>query len=253
MAQNGTQTDHRVTCIIPAYNEGPRIAAVLRVATAHALIDRVLVVDDGSSDTTAEIAAEFDRVEVIRLPENGGKTRAVATGLSRSNSPFVLLLDSDLTGLVNGDLAALILPVLDGRADIAISLRGNTPGIWKVLGLDYISGERMLRRDLIAAQLGELAELPPFGLEVWMNRICVALGARIAIVPWRRVASTSKNRKFGVIGGLKADMRMMGDLFRCIPPLQLLRQIIGMLQLRVQIAPTGRRRRRPGRRIFERN
>ena len=48
-----------LSCIIPAYNEAPRIAAVLEAVLAHPLITEVIVVDDGSQDNTAEVAERY--------------------------------------------------------------------------------------------------------------------------------------------------------------------------------------------------
>ena len=56
-----------ISCIIPAYNEGPRIKAVLDVVAAHPLIDEIIVVDDGSSDDTAALASGREKVVLIRL------------------------------------------------------------------------------------------------------------------------------------------------------------------------------------------
>ena len=77
----------RLSCIVPAYNEAPRIAAVLKAALATPEIDEVIMVDDGSSDGTAEVAealAEATKLRVIRQPENAGKTRAVARGVAEA-------------------------------------------------------------------------------------------------------------------------------------------------------------------------
>lgn len=228
----------RISCVIPAYNEGPRIKGVLDVVAAHPLIDEIIVIDDGSTDDTAAFASGRDKVLLIRLAENGGKTRALAAGLARARGTYVLLVDADLIGLGVADLTALILPVLDGRADMAISLRRNAPGLWHLLGIDYISGERVLRRALIADRLGELDALPRFGFEVWLNRVCIDAAARLAIVQWSRVDSPLKSRKYGILPGIVADLRMMSDLLRSAGPWQLLRQIVRMRKLRVRPVST---------------
>ena len=61
-----------LAAIIPAYNEGLVIGSVVLQARQHA--DRVIVVDDGSSDRTAAIA-RLAGADVIEMPENGGKAK----------------------------------------------------------------------------------------------------------------------------------------------------------------------------------
>ena len=85
----------------------------------------------------------------------------------------MLLLDADLVGLRPADVTALVRPVLDGSADVAISLRGNAPRLWRMIGLDYISGERVLPMDFLRPHLGALVDLPPFAFEVWLNRLFI--------------------------------------------------------------------------------
>lgn len=58
---------------------------------------RILVIDNGSSDGSAEIAEAMDGVEVIRMGENTGFCKAVNTGIKASDTPYVILLNNDLT------------------------------------------------------------------------------------------------------------------------------------------------------------
>ena len=222
----------RVSCIIPAYNEGARIGAVLQAVAGHPLIDEVLVIDDASRDNTAEVAAGADGVTLIRQPQNGGKTRALAAGFKAMRGTHVLMLDADLIGLTPDDVTALIAPVEAGKADMPISLRGNSPWPWRAIGLDYISGERVMHRDLLPP-LEALPGLANFGFEVYLNERVVAAQARLCVVPWPGVKSPAKAAKQGLWGGIKADAAMMLDIFRTIPAPRLLRQIVAMRRLRV--------------------
>jgi len=220
----------RLSCIIPAYNEAPRIAAVLASVVGHPLIDEVIVVDDGSSDGTAEVVAKVPGVRLIALAQNRGKSWAVATGIEAAGHDLVLLLDSDLLGLHQEDLTALIAPVREGRADVTISLRGNSPWPWRLIGLDYISGERVLRKALVGAPEA-LRALPRFGLEMHLNRRLIAARARIAVVRWPEVASPWKGAKRGRRAGILADLKMLADMFRTVPVHRALGQIVGMRAL----------------------
>lgn len=226
-------TGQGITCLIAAYNEAARIGPVLAAVAGHPLLARVIVIDDGSGDGTAEVAGAVPGVTVLRQDRNRGKTWALSVGIEAARDPLLLLLDADLVGLTPAHLTALIDPVQSGRADVAVSLRGNAPRPWQWLGLDYISGERVLPRDMLAGRTAELRALPKFGFEVALNRTILERRARLAVVSWREVASPLKAAKRGVWAGVKGDAAMMGDIFRTVSPLDAARQIAGLRRLRV--------------------
>lgn len=220
-----------LSCVIPAYNEAPRIAAVLASVVDHPAIDEVIVVDDGSSDGTAEAAAAVPGIRLIRLEQNRGKSWAVSVGIEAAAQELVLLLDSDLLGLGPEALDALIAPVRAGAADVSISLRGNSPWPWRAIGLDYISGERVMPKALIGAA-EDLRALPRFGLEMHLNRRWIAAQSRIAVVRWNTVASPWKGAKRGRWAGILADVKMLTDMFRTVPLHRAAAQIQAMRRLR---------------------
>ncbi|MDO5631766.1 MAG: glycosyltransferase [Paracoccus sp. (in: a-proteobacteria)] len=222
----------RLTCIIPAYNEGPRIACVAHVAATHPGIAETLIVDDGSTDDTAAQAATVPGARLIRRPRNGGKTAALAAGLAQAQGSHILLLDADLTGLTHNHLTALMTPVLQGRAQVAISLRGNAPALWRLIGLDYISGERVLPRGLIAPHIPHLSSLPPFGFEVFLNSLILCESLPLTVIRWPDVTSPLKHRKYGLWRGLRGDAGMIADMLRTHGPATLLNQIRQMRRLR---------------------
>lgn len=233
-----TKDSPRVSCIIPAFNEAVRIGCVLEAVAGHPDVAEVIVVDDASTDATAEIvaaiAATTPGLRLIRQPQNRGKTAALAAGIEAAGAPLLLLLDADLIGLTPAHIAALIAPVRSGRADISISLRDNAPRLWRAIGLDYISGERVLARSLLDQPLEVLLRLPKFGFEVYLNTLCIGRRCRIAVVDWPGVKSPFKQSKYGLLAGLRADARMMGDIFRTVSPARIVAQILAMRAMRVQ-------------------
>lgn len=216
--------DLTVTCLVPAWNEAPRIAAVLRAVVGHPLVDEVIVIDDASDDPTRAVA-ERAGARVLALPVNGGKSAAVAAGLREARGDLVLFLDADLIGLTADHVTALLSPVLTGQADATISLRQNAPLVWRLIGLDYISGERVMRRAPLIAALDRIAVLRRFGLEVFLNEAWLRAGLRVAVVRWPGVSSPVKARKHGLLRGIWADARMMADIFATVPPQVALGQI----------------------------
>jgi glycosyltransferase involved in cell wall biosynthesis len=114
----------RVAVVIPAKDEAERIAATVRSALTIPDVGTVLVVDDGSSDATSDLARAAG-AEVVRHERNRGKAAAMQTGadaVARTAPGSVLLfVDADLQDSA-ARTAVLAQPVLDGRADMTIAV-----------------------------------------------------------------------------------------------------------------------------------
>ncbi|MGC9516144.1 MAG: glycosyltransferase family 2 protein [Methanomicrobiales archaeon] len=125
----------KITAILPAYNEEVSIGSmVLRTAQ---YVDRVIVVDDGSTDETANIA-RMAGAEVASHPLNMGKGAALKTG-------FNMIEDADVVVTIDADgqhypkeIPALVKPIVDGEADVVNGSRyihgtdENTPAYRRV-------------------------------------------------------------------------------------------------------------------------
>jgi glycosyltransferase involved in cell wall biosynthesis len=113
-----------VSVIIPTRNEAQAIVHVLSDLPSS-LVTEVIIVDSGSTDGTAEIAARTG-ARVIQEPRRG-YGRACLTGLTKANSPdVVVFLDGDYSDRPS-ELPILLAPIIDGRADITLGsrLQGN--------------------------------------------------------------------------------------------------------------------------------
>ncbi len=117
-----------LSLIIPAYNESDRIAETTRVALAwmreRPYARELIVVDDGSDDDTASMAASAmagdERGRVLRIP-HGGKAVAVRAGILAATGEQIAFSDADLaTPLIYMDALRL---ALERGADIAIGTR----------------------------------------------------------------------------------------------------------------------------------
>jgi len=222
-----------VTCLIPAYNEAARLPAVLAAIVGHPWIDEVLVIDDGSTDGTPEVARQHG-ARVLTMSPNGGKSAAVAAGIEQVRTEIILLIDADLGGLTARHLSDLLMPLRTGLAGASVSLRSNAPLPWRMIGLDYISGERALFTASLRPHLDRIRALRGFGLEVFLNGIWLKNGDRIAIVPLPGVSSPSKRVKRGVWRGVLDDLRMLGDIFRTIGVGTAIYQIAALRDARVR-------------------
>ena len=119
-----------LSVVIPAFNEQDRLPASLERIDAYlrtqGIDGEILVVDDGSSDKTAELAGEFmkdHRGRVFSLAENQGKGAAVRRGVFESQGRWVLMTDADLSAPIEEHLK-LATTARDDDADIVIASRG---------------------------------------------------------------------------------------------------------------------------------
>jgi glycosyltransferase involved in cell wall biosynthesis len=229
---NAHQAAPTVSCIICAYNEEERIGRVLKAVVGHPLIGEIIVINDGSSDQTEARARAFDGVTVVSIHPNGGKTQALVCGLAMAKGDYLMLLDADLVGISKGAIDRLARPVLSGEADTSISMRGDTLALYRALGIDFISGERVLPRSLFNGVLEEMSRLPRWGGEVFINELIIKQKLRVAVVDWREVFHTPKGEKVGSKrAGAKQEWRMFQDLVRVLSPFGIIRQHWGLMRL----------------------
>ena len=198
--------DAKILALVPAYNEGARVRAVVTGAKAHL---PVLVVDDGSTDDTA-MHAEAAGAQLYRRPKNGGKGMALRDGFRfaiEHDYDAVLTLDAD--GQHDpAEIPAFLQRFRERGADLIIGSRdfrhmppvrrfANSVGrhvfSW-ALGQavpDNQSGYRLIRRRLMQALL-ESAEAG-FEFEVEMIVVCVRHGFDLDWVPIRTIYAGEKS------------------------------------------------------------
>lgn len=214
----------KISCIVPAYNEATRILPVLDVLLKHPLIDEVIVINDASSDGTKELLNKVEGIVLVNNEINKGKTKSILTGLHKSKNDTVILIDSDLIGLSQKAITDLIDPVLKDQVDITISLRKNALSIYHMLGIDFVSGERVFEKKILLENEEELLGLPGFGLEVFINNIIISKNLRVRVVGWPEVISPRKSAKLGFFSGSWGDFKMIIHILRTVSLWQIIYQ-----------------------------
>ena len=201
-----------VAIVIPAKDEEQRIANVLRAAAGSRLADEIVVVSDGSTDRTAEIARGFKGVRVVELPYNMGKGGAMVAGVQAAKAGVITFIYADLKGLRPDHIDSIIEPVIRDEADMCIGIfRGGK--FWSDAAQKispYISGQRALKRRLFE-RVPEIAGTR-LGVEVAMNMYAKRYRARIFRVVMDGVSNTHQERKMGLVKGAKARVQMWNEI-----------------------------------------
>ncbi|MEO7649333.1 MAG: glycosyltransferase, partial [Bryobacteraceae bacterium] len=141
-----------VSILIPLYNEEEFIATLLQRVLAAPLpagVDReVIVVDDGSTDGSAEIAAELAQqssgiLRLLRHEVNQGKGAAIRTAVGAARGEFCLIQDADLE-YDPQEYPHLLGPLLSGKADVVYGSRFMIVGERRVLYYWHSVANRIL-------------------------------------------------------------------------------------------------------------
>lgn len=201
----------RIAAIVPAFNEERDIAGVLRELTSYAGFTEVIVVDDGSSDATAQIATTFP-VRLIRHEQNRGKGAAMQSGVSASESQVIFFCDADMRGLSHEMLDAVLAPVLSGETDMVIAMRN-----WRMYYASFIlsmlpilGGQRALTRALWEKIPHKYRER--FMVETALNFYARYWGNGYHYMVVPGLKQTIKEKKHGLWRGLRARFTMIGEV-----------------------------------------
>jgi len=183
--------DESVTVVIPCYNEEQTVADVVCACKKNALVNQVVVVDDGSKDRSSQKAAEAGAT-VVRHGHNRGKAHAIKTGAAKASNDIIVFIDADLKSPVVDIIDRLALPILERTTDITKARFARSQGrvteltakpllniLYPEIRLDQpLSGQFAIRKSLLDRI--EIAE--GWGIDVGIVIDAYALGKGIVEV-----------------------------------------------------------------------
>src|SRR4029077_11371197 len=202
---------HRVAAIVCAFNEEKHVAEVLKVLTSYPGFTEVVVVDDGSTDQTARIAAAFP-VRLIRHARNRGKGAAMKSAVRKTRAPVIFFCDADIAGLTHKTIDEVLAPVLAGEQDMKIAQRASA---WYSLPLILAMAPKLGGVRAVTRELWET--VPPqfkqrFMIEAALNHFAQRHGYGFDYAVIDELSQTIKEKKYGWARGLSARVRMCGDV-----------------------------------------
>jgi len=186
----------KAAALIPAYNEADRIAETISAVRTLIGVSEVIVIDDGSTDGTADEAHAAGADRIVRMVRNSGKGAALAAGTRATDAGVLLLLDGDL-GSSAAAAGTLLDPVIMDRVDMAIGVlppAGRSGGFGLAVRLARwgirrftgrtmkapLSGQRALKKEIVDKIGGFDAG---FGVETGLTIDALRMGYRVEEIP----------------------------------------------------------------------
>ena len=207
----------KVDVVMAARDEAVTVAANVAAARACQYVREVIVVDDGSSDATAEQAAVAGAKVVRRDATVGSKALAMATGVTASDAEAILFVDADCTGLTAGHLDRICVPFLEGRSTMSIGFFDYGPfWNWVVLRCPPLSGERIVPRWVFEAV--PETKLEGYTIEVRLNEVICEARLSISARIMTGVQHRTKREKVGRREGLRQTWGMYKALVSLLRP-----------------------------------
>ena len=223
-----------LSILVPVYSERERVEEALRqIAAVDLPVEsfEIVVVDDGSTDGTAEVLAGNawpDHVRLLRHDRNRGKGAAVRTALAEASGRWSAIMDADLE-YDPEEIGKLLEPLRDGRADVAYGVRGfeahSAYGFWYVMGNKLVTLAANVLYDAWLSDIMTCHKVLPtelfqslglretgFAIEPEITARVLRSGGRIYEVPITYASRTrEEGKKLTVVDGA----RTLRTLIRC--------------------------------------
>jgi glycosyltransferase involved in cell wall biosynthesis len=187
----------KASIIICTYNEEKTIADVT-VACCNLNPDcEIIVVDDGSTDNTANILNNLSKeysFRYVRFEENRGKSWAMVHGVEISENDIILFFDADVSNFKKVHFDVMLNPLTENEADIVLGQPSDTLIDYRINPFKPLTGQRALWKGDIIPILDEIRNIR-FGVETYINLYYQAHGKRIKYVLLQGLKHPTKYQK----------------------------------------------------------
>jgi len=204
-----------IAILVPAYNEGPRISPVLDVVCSYEVSKRVVVIDDGSTDNTAQAARDYP-VEIVQFEHNLGKGAALQKGIEHiSKTDYWLFVDADLINLRHQHLDALLSPLQENsNYDMTVGVfhGGRTMTDLAHRYFDILNGQRGLKQSFVE-QLPDLS-WSRFGVEIFLSKYAAYKGHNVSYPQLKGLTHHMKEANYGFTRGVICRLQMYRECLK---------------------------------------
>ncbi|MBI2032955.1 MAG: glycosyltransferase family 2 protein [Candidatus Levybacteria bacterium] len=160
-----------VSAIVPVFNEGKTVGAVIQSLLENPHISEIICVNDGSTDYTLKKLEAFQsKITVINFKKNKGKSHAVATGIMKAKGEIIAFFDGDLIGLSQQHIDNMLQPILNGKKRAVIAFPTPTKHNVFYNLFRNITGERAYYKKDLLPYLSIIRK-KQYGLETYLNTL----------------------------------------------------------------------------------
>ncbi|MGD9977992.1 MAG: glycosyltransferase family 2 protein [Bacteroidales bacterium] len=191
----------KVSVIICAYNEEKTIKDVVKSVSGAEIADEIIVVNDGSTDSTMEmieaLKKEFE-ITAIHLSKNMGKGYAMAIGVENTNFDLMVFVDADQRIIPTGYIKHLASPLLSNECDMVLGYTTVNVLNQEVNPFKILTGERSLYKKDIAPILEKMKETR-FGVETLLYLYYSSLEKSLKFIYLAGMEHNDKYKKMNFI------------------------------------------------------
>ncbi|NRA37627.1 MAG: glycosyltransferase family 2 protein [Planctomycetes bacterium] len=214
-----------LSVLMPAYNEENTIDEIVQKVLTLPMLHELIIVNDCSSDRTAEIVGNIDseRIQFLTLDKNSGKTAAIKKAIEHASGEIIIIQDADLE-YDPSEIPSIIDPIINGHADVVYGSRFLVRKATRVLYFYHFLGNKVLTflsnmltnlnmtdmETCYKAMRAPILKNMPisskgFGMEVEITAMIGKLSLRVYEVPISYYGRTYEDgKKIGIRDGIHA-------------------------------------------------
>ena len=199
----------KVTAIVSVFNEQRTVREVVISLINSKLVDEVIVINDGSTDKTAQTLKNLlksYKFDYLEFEKNKGKSYAMASGVEMSKGEIIVFVDADIIGLESRHIEKLLIPLITDNADMIIGQPYPDESKKKIdllKPLELLAGERVVYKQDIMPIVKKM-KTTKYGVETLMNLHYKSQNKRIKIEYLWGLTHLKKFQKDGLQVSLKS-------------------------------------------------
>ena len=205
--------NNRISCIVPFFNEVPRIYTTLEILSQSHDLAEIIAVNDGSTDNPEiDIKKYSIPVNLIKIDTNHGKSAAVFEGIDATSGNLILLVDADFKGLNIEEIDNACRLMLE-HPDVDMLILRSTQGTWitRACRQDIVlSGFRLMKKkDLLNVYIKNPRR---YQLETAVNAYMIEHNKKVFYTEFTGY-NTLRNEKIGLLRGFIGLLYLLADVY----------------------------------------